>query len=57
MDHKELWGKLSGGINYYIKDLLKSNCELLDNFIEYALIIGEDPEEYQYLNKKHMNLY
>ena len=26
--------------------------ELLDNFIEYALVIGEDPEEYQYLNKK-----
>ena len=57
MDHKELWVKLSGSINYYIKDLwkenlLKSNEELLDNFIEYALVIGEDPEEYQYLNKK-----
>jgi len=57
MDHKDLWVKLSGSINYYIKDLwkenlLKSNEELLDNFIEYALVIGEDPEEYQYLNKK-----
>lgn len=57
MDHKELWVKLSGSINYYIKDLwkenlLKSNEDLLDNFIEYALVSGEDPEEYQYLNKK-----
>lgn len=57
MDYKELWVKLSGSINYYIKDiwkenLLKSNEDLLDNFIDYALVIGEDPEEYQYLNKK-----
>ena len=57
MVHKELWVKLSGSINYYIKDLwkenlFKSNEELLDTFIDYALVIGEDPAGYQYLNKR-----
>lgn len=56
MEHKELWVKLSGSINYYIKDiwkenLLKSNGDLLQDFISYSLQ-GEEPRSYQYLNKK-----
>jgi serine phosphatase RsbU (regulator of sigma subunit) len=56
MEQKELWVKLSGSINYYIKDLwkenlLKSNEELLQEFISYSLE-GEKPQSYQYLNKK-----
>jgi hypothetical protein len=56
MEQKELWVKLSGSINYYIKDiwkenLLKSNEKLLQKFLSYSLE-GEEPQSYQYLNKK-----
>jgi hypothetical protein len=56
MEQKELWVKLSGSINYYIRDiwkenLLKSNEDLLQDFISYSLE-GEEPQSYQYLNKK-----
>lgn len=56
MEQKELWVKLSGSINYFIKDiwksnLLKSNEELLQEFISYALE-GPEPNKYEYLNKK-----
>lgn len=56
MEQKELWVKLSGSINYYIKDiwrenLLRSNEDLLQDFISYSLQ-GEEPQSYQYLNKK-----
>ena len=56
MEQKDLWVKLSGSINYYIKDiwkenLLKSNEDLLQDFISYSLQ-GEEPQSYQYLNKK-----
>lgn len=56
MEQKELWVNLSGSINYYIKDiwkenLLRSNEDLLQDFISYSLQ-GEEPQSYQYLNKK-----
>lgn len=56
MDDKQLWVKLSGSINFFIKgvwrkDLLKSNEDLLNEFIHYSLIEGES-KDYQYLDKK-----
>ena len=56
MEPKQLWAKLSGSINFYIKgvwrdDLLKSNEDLLQEFIHYSLIEGES-KDYQYLDKK-----
>ena len=56
MEQKQLWAKLSGSINFYIKgawreDLLKSNENLLQEFIHYSLIEGES-KDYQYLDKK-----
>ena len=56
MEQKQLWAKLSGSINFFIKgvwrqDLLKSNEDLLNEFIHYSLIEGES-KDYQYLDKK-----
>lgn len=56
MEPKQLWVKLSGSINFFIKgvwreDLLKSNEDLLNEFIHYSLIEGES-KNYQYLDKK-----
>lgn len=56
MEKKQLWAKLSGSITFFIKgvwreDLLKSNKELLQEFIHYSLIEGES-KDYQYLDKK-----
>ena len=46
MEQKQVWAKLSGSINFYIKgvwrdNLLKSNEDLLQEFIHYSLIEGE----------------
>jgi hypothetical protein len=56
MEAKQLWAKLSGSINFYIKGvwrdkLFKSNEDLLQEFIHYSLIEGES-KDYQYLDKK-----
>ena len=56
MEPKQLWAKLSGSINFFIKgvwreDLLKSNEDLLKEFIYYSLIEVES-KDYQYLDKK-----
>jgi hypothetical protein len=56
MEPKQLWAKLSGSITFFIKgvwreDLLKSNEDLLQEFIHYSLIEGES-KDYQYLDKK-----
>jgi len=56
MERKQLWAKLSGSINFFIKsvwrqDLLKSNEDLLQEFIHYSLIEGE-LKDYQYIDKK-----
>ena len=56
MEQKQVWAKLSGSINFYIKgvwreNLLKSNEDLLQEFIHYSLIDGES-KDYQYLDKK-----
>ena len=56
MESKQLWAKLSGSINFFIKgiwrqDLLKDNEDLLNEFIHYSLIEGES-KDYQYLDKK-----
>lgn len=53
--NKDLWVKLSGSINYFIKDLwkeqlLRSSEDLLSEFIEYAFMKEDDT--YKYLNKK-----
>lgn len=50
-----LWSKLSGSINFYIRnvwkeDLLKSNEELLEDYLESFK--GEDPNSYEYLDKQ-----
>ena len=42
MEQKQLWAKLSGSINFFIKGvwkeaLLKSNEDLLQEFIHYSL--------------------
>lgn len=54
MESKLLWQKLSGSINYYIKDiwkerLLESDEDLLKEYLEYA--IG-DEKPYTYFDKK-----
>lgn len=56
MDKKQLWAKLSGSINFFIKgvwkeDLLKSNEELLQEFFRYSLT-QEELNGYKYLDKK-----
>ncbi|MVX66960.1 hypothetical protein GKZ28_25210 [Clostridium chromiireducens] len=56
MEQKQLWGKVSGSINFFIKgvwreQLLKSNEDLLNDFIHYSLIEGKS-KDYQYLDKK-----
>lgn len=56
MESKQLWVKISGSINFFIKgvwreNLLKSNEDLLNEFIHYSLIERES-KEYQYLDKK-----
>lgn len=56
MEPKQLWAKLSGSITFFIKgvwkeDLLKSNEDLLLEFIHYSLIERES-KDYQYLDKK-----
>lgn len=57
MEQKDLWVKLSGSINYYIKDiwkenLLRSSEDLLEDFLEYAFGETDDSAYYTYLNKK-----
>jgi hypothetical protein len=57
MEQKQLWAKLSGSINFFIKGvwkeaLLKSNEDLLQEFIHYSLTEEEELQEYQYLDKK-----
>lgn len=50
------WKKLSGSISYYInwciwnEDFLKSNEELLEDYLEY--LEGEEAGEYEYLDKQ-----
>lgn len=56
MEQKQLWVKISGSINFFIKgvwreQLLKSNEDLLNDFIHYSLIEGKS-KDYQYLDKK-----
>ena len=56
MEQKQVWAKLSGSINFYIKgvwreNLLKSNEDLLQEFIHYSLI-EEESKGYSYLDKK-----
>ena len=56
MEQKQVWAKLSGSINFYIKgvwreNLLKSNEDLLQEFIHYSLM-EEESKGYSYLDKK-----
>ena len=55
MEPKQLWAKLSGSINFFIKgiwkeELFKSNEALLLEFLHYSLT--EETKEQQYLDKK-----
>lgn len=55
MCREGLWQKLSGSINFYLrnkwgKDLLSSNEELLEDYL--INLRGEDPNTYEYLDKK-----
>lgn len=57
MEQKQLWAKISGSINFFIKgiwkkQLLKSNEDLLKDFIHYSLV-EEEPRNYKYLDKKN----
>ena len=54
MDNKDLWRKLCGSINFYIRGLWKENLlrsgeELADEYIEYTL---KDEDSYSYLDKQ-----
>jgi hypothetical protein len=56
MEQKQVWAKLSGSINFFIKgvwrdNLLKSNEDLLQEFIHYSLM-EEESKGYSYLDKK-----
>lgn len=57
MEQKDFWVKLSGSINYFIKDiwkenLLQSSDTLLEDFLDYAFGETDDCAYYTYLNKK-----
>lgn len=54
MNNKDLWRKLCGSINFYIRGLWKENLlrsgeELVDEYIEYTL---KDEDSYSYLDKQ-----
>lgn len=55
MDEKKLWQKISGSITFYLKDYdrRKSNEELLDDYLDYALPDDlEDDGVRRYLDKQ-----
>lgn len=55
MEEKKLWQKISGSINYYLKDYdrEKSNEELLEDYLDYALPDDiEDDGVRRYLDKQ-----
>ena len=54
MDNKDLWRKISGSINFNIRDLWKKNLlrsseEVADEYIESTLV---DEDSYSYLDKQ-----
>ena len=54
MNNKDLWMKLCGSVNFYIRglwgeNLLRSGEELADEYIEYTL---KDEDSYSYLDKQ-----
>ena len=54
MHNKDLWKKISGSINFNIRNLWKENLlrsseELADEYIEYILV---DKDGYSYLDKQ-----
>lgn len=54
MHNKDLWKKISGSINFTIRNLWKENLlrsseELADEYIEYTLV---NEDSYSYLDKQ-----
>ncbi|MDO4536374.1 MAG: hypothetical protein Q4B63_11300 [Clostridium perfringens] len=54
MNNKDLWRKISGSINFNIRNLWKENLlrsseDLADEYIEYTLV---DEDSYSYLDKQ-----